>query len=147
MKTLLHWLSIALRLAFGALFVFSGLNDLLHFWQPPAPTTTSSQLFLQGLGASGFVMPMLGVIYIASGLCLLANRYVALALIVLSAPVVVIFCYHALSEAKPLGPGLLVLAVHLILSWQQRATFAPLLQASTPDRRTAAMDRQSAPAL
>lgn len=132
MTTFLTWLLIALRLAFGALFVFSGVNDFLHVWQPPAPTTPSAQLFMQGLGASGFVMPVLGVVFTVSGLCLLANRFVALALLMLAAPVVVIVGYHAVCEGHPLSLGLLVLVVHLVLSWQQRDAFAALLRPNGP---------------
>ncbi|WP_109125595.1 hypothetical protein [Dyella sp. C11] len=128
MKTPLIWLFAALRIAFGALFVFAGLNDLLHFWQPPAPTTSQSQLFLDGLVASGCIFPVLGVVFTISGLFLLANRFVALGLVMLAAPVVVIFSYHAVMEHHLAGPGLALLIVHLILSWQQRATFAVLLR-------------------
>ncbi|MBV8158442.1 MAG: hypothetical protein JO278_12330 [Dyella sp.] len=128
MKPVFHWLLIALRLAFGALFVFSGLNDLLHFWQPPAPVTPQSQVFMQGLAGSGYIFPTLGIVYTLSGLCLLANRFVALALVMLAAPVVVIFGYHAVMEDHLLGPGLAVLLIYLVLTWQQRATLSVLLR-------------------
>lgn len=132
MNAFFHWLLFALRLTFGAWFVFAGLNDLLHFWQPPAPMTPQSQVFMQGLAGSGYIFPTLGVVYTVSGLCLLANRFVALALVMLAAPVVVIFGYHALMEDHLMGPGLAVLLVYLALAWQQRATLAILLQPSSP---------------
>lgn len=132
MKTFFRWLLVALRLVFGAWFVFAGLNDLLHFWQPPAPMTPQSQVFMQGLAGSGYILPALGIVYTVSGLFLLANRFVALALVMLAAPVVVIFGYHAVMEDHLLGPGLAVLLVYLILAWQQRATFSVLLRPSTP---------------
>lgn len=132
MKPVIHGLLVALRLAFGALFVFSGLNDLLHFWQPPAPVTPQSQVFMQGLAGSGYIFPTLGVVYLSSGLFLLANRFAALALVMLAAPVVVIFGYHAVMEGHLLGPGLVVLLIYLVLAWQQRATLAVLLRASSP---------------
>ena len=125
----LHWLSIGLRLAFGALFLFSGSNDLLHFWQPPAPTTPQSQVFMQGLIDSGYMLPLQGVVFSLSGLALLANRYVALALVALGAPVAVIFGYHAIMQSHWAGPGLAVLLAYLALAWQQRTTLAVLFQA------------------
>lgn len=129
MQAIFYWLMVVLRLAFGALFVFSGLNDLLHFWQPPAPATPASLAFMQGLVASGYVIPVLGVVYLASGIALLINRYVALALVMLAGPTVVIFGYHAVMEHHPLGPGLALLVVHLLLAWQQRETLGALLRA------------------
>lgn len=103
MKPVFHWLLITLRLIFGAWFVFAGLNDLLHFWQPPAPVTPQSQVFMQGLAGSGYIFPALDVVYTVSGLFLLTHRCVALALAMLAAPVVVIFGYHAVMEDHLLG--------------------------------------------
>ena len=128
MKAFFHGLLFALRLIFGALFVFAGLNDLLHFWQPPAPVTPQSQAFMQGLAGSGYIFPVLGVLYTVSGLFLLANRFAALALVMLAAPIVVIFGYHAVMEGHLLGPGFVVLLVYLALVWQQRATLGVLLR-------------------
>ncbi len=128
MKALAHWLLVVLRLLFGALFVFAGTNDLLHYWQPPAPTTPQSQIFMEGLVGSGYVLPLLGAVFTLSGLALLSNRFVALALVMLAAPTAIIFGYHAVMERELVGPGLVVLIVHLILAWQQRATLGVLFR-------------------
>lgn len=127
MKTLYSWLMVLLRLIFGGWFVFAGLNDLLHFWQPPAPITAQSQIFMQGLVGSEFILPVLGVIYLLCGLAVLANRFVPLALVMLAAPTVVIVGYHAVMEHHLLGPGLILLIVYLLLAWQQRDTLSVLL--------------------
>jgi uncharacterized membrane protein YphA (DoxX/SURF4 family) len=128
MPKVLSPLLIVLRLALGALFLFSGLNDLLHFWQPPAPTTPEAEAFMHGLVASGFMLPLQGVVFAASGLALLSGRYVALALAALAAPVVVIFGYHAFMQGHWASPGLAVLAVYLVLVWQQRTTLGVLFR-------------------
>lgn len=96
----LHWLAIGLRLALGALFLFSGADELLHFWPPPAPATPQSQVFMHGLVGSGYMFPPQGAAFSLSGLALLANGYVALALVVLAAPVAVIFGYHAIMQNR-----------------------------------------------
>lgn len=139
MQAMFNGLMVVLRLVFGAWFVFSGLNDLLHFWQPPAPTTPQAQAFMEGLVASGYVFPVLGVVYLACGIAVLTNRFVALALVMLAAPTVVIFGYHAVMEHHLLSPGLVLLAVHLLLAWQQRETLGVLLNA----RPLSARDVQS----
>lgn len=123
-----QWPLIVLRVAFGALFALSGLNDLFHFWQPPAPTTPQSQIFMQSLQGSGHLLPLQGTVYTLSGLTLIANRFVPLALVVLAAPTAIIVGYHAVMEHHPLGPSLIVLAAHLMLAWQQRKTLAVLFQ-------------------
>jgi len=64
----------------------------------------------------------------AVGLALLANRFTALALIVLAPITVQIVAFHAIApEGMPLA--LLVTALHLGLAWNQRAIFSPLLAA------------------
>ncbi|SFS04621.1 DoxX protein [Dyella sp. OK004] len=128
MHPVFQWSLIVLRVAFGTLFVFSGLNDFFHFWQPPAPTTPQSQIFMQGLQGSGYLIPLQGAVYTLSGLALIANRFVPLALVVLAAPTAVIVGYHAVMECHPLGPSLIVLATHLLLAWQQRKTLSVLFQ-------------------
>ncbi|WP_165488619.1 MULTISPECIES: DoxX family membrane protein [Dyella] len=143
MQAMFYWLMVVLRLAFGALFVFSGLNDLLHFWQPPAPVTPQTQALMQGLVGSGFILPVLGVVYLIGGLTVLFNRFAALGLVILAAPTVVIFSYHA-TEHHLLGPGLAVLIVHLLLAWQRRDAYVDLFQANPARRRAAQSGRISA---
>lgn len=126
----LHRYSVAvLRTVFGAFFTFSGLNHIFGFWQPPAPHTAAGRTFLAGLEASGFVMPLIGVLFVYAGVALLAARLVPLALLLLAAPVVVIFGYHFVTEGETLGPHLPLLAIYLLLAWEERgawqAMFSP----------------------
>jgi len=122
-----HRYSVAvLRTAFGAFFTFSGLNHIFGFWQPPAPQTHAGKAFIAGLDASGFVVPLLGVIFVYAGVALMASRLVPLALLLLAAPVVAIFGYHFVSEGHLFGPHVIVLAVYLLLAWQERRTWRAL---------------------
>ncbi|HXO99660.1 MAG TPA: hypothetical protein VN813_04115 [Luteibacter sp.] len=128
--TRIHRYSVAvLRTVFGAFFTFSGLNHIFAFWQPPAPHTTAGRAFIAGLEASGFVMPLIGVIFVYAGVALMAARLVPLALLMLAAPVVVIFGYHFVTEGHTLGPHLLVLAIYLLLAWQERNAWRALFTA------------------
>lgn len=86
---------------------------------------------MQGLAGSGYIFPSLGVVCTVSGLFLLTHRCVALALVMLPAPVVV-FGYRAVMEDHLSGPGFAAQLIYFVLAWQQRATLAALLQPSTP---------------
>jgi uncharacterized membrane protein YphA (DoxX/SURF4 family) len=121
-----------LRVAFGALFAFSGANDLLHFWQPPVPTTTASQAFIGGLAASGFILPVLGVVFLLAGVALILNRCSAAALVALAAPVVAIFGYHAFAEGHVFSIGTIVLAAYLLLIWDSRTQWRGLFATRAP---------------
>ena len=126
----LHRYSVAvLRTVFGAFFVFSGLNHIFAFWQPPAPHTAAGRTFIAGLEASGFVEPLLGVIFVYAGVALMAARLVPLALLLLAAPVVVIFGYGFVTEGQTLGPHVLVLAIYLLLAWDERRAWHAMFTA------------------
>ncbi|MGE7139087.1 hypothetical protein ACQKIE_15790 [Luteibacter sp. NPDC031894] len=126
----LHRFSVAvLRTAFGAFFTFSGLNHIFGFWQPPAPHTAAGRAFMAGLEASGFVMPLIGVVFVYAGVALMAARLVPLALLLLAAPVVVIFGYHFVTEGHTIGPHLAVLAIYLLLAWDERGAWRAMFAA------------------
>ena len=118
-----------LRTVFGAFFVFSGLNHIFAFWQPPAPHIAAARAFIAGLDGSGFIMPLLGVLFTYAGVALIAHRMAALALLLLAAPVVVIFGYHFVTEGEAFGPHVFVLGIYLWLAWEERATWATLFAA------------------
>lgn len=128
---------VVLRTIFGAFFTFSGLNHIFAFWQPPAPHTAAGRAFIAGLEASGFVMPLIGVVFVYAGVALMAARLVPLALLLLAAPVVVIFGYHFVTEGQAFGPHVLVLAIYLLLAWQERHAWRALFTAGrkTPETR------------
>jgi uncharacterized membrane protein YphA (DoxX/SURF4 family) len=136
MSTTYRWTIHVLRTLLGALFAFSGFNHFAHVWQPPAPVAEAARAFMQGLGASGFVLPVISVIFLVAGLLLLANRWVPFALLLLAAPVVAIFGYHAVSEREGFGIHWIVLAVYLVLAWDRRAAFAPLFAGPARKGRT-----------
>jgi hypothetical protein len=121
---------VVLRTIFGAFFTFSGLNHIFAFWQPPAPHTSAGRAFIAGLHASGFVMPLIGVLFVYAGVALIAARLVPLALLLLAAPVVVIFAYHFVTEGQSFGPHLVVLAIYLLLAWQERGAWRAMFGAA-----------------
>lgn len=126
----LHRYSVAvLRTVFGTLFAFSGLNHIFAFWQPPAPHTAAGRAFMAGLEASGFVEPLLGVLFVYAGVALMAARLVPLALLLLAAPIVVIFGYHFVTEGRTLGPHLPLLAIYLLLAWEERGAWRAMFAA------------------
>ena len=114
------------RLLLGLIFVVFGLNYFLNFLPVP-PVEGAAATFMGGLAATGYFFPMMKSIEIAVGLALLANRYVALALVVLAPITVNIAAYHIIDPAGiPLA--LLVVVLHLTVAWNRRAAYAPLLK-------------------
>lgn len=116
------------RFALGALFFVFGLNGFLQFLPQPAPSGLAA-VFLGGLGASGYMFPLIKGVEVAAGLLLLAGRYVPLALLLLAPIVVNILAFHAFLAPAGMAIPLVTTALGLYLAYAERAVFAPLFQA------------------
>lgn len=132
------WATLAVRVLFGGLFVFSGLNKLVGFMpMPPMPAPAAA--FLGALVATGYMLPLIGLVEVVFGALVIAGRFVPLALTVLAPLVVNIAFFHVL-----LAPGLPVViflvAAEAFLAWQYRAAFEGLLLMAPP--APARADRQ-----
>src|SRR5258706_7118874 len=123
----------AARLLLGAIFTVFGLNGFLHFIPQPPPAGLVA-VFVGGLGASGYCFPLLKGTEVLSGLLLLGNRFVPLALTVLAPVVVNIVAFHAFLAPSGIVLPLFITALGLYLAYTERAIFAPLLQARSNEQ-------------
>ena len=122
----------AARLLLGAIFAVFGLNGFLHFIPQPPPTGLAA-VFLGGLGASGYFFPLLKGTELLTGLLLLSNRFVPLALTILAPVVVNIVAFHAFLAPSGVALPLVITAIGLYLAYTERAIFAPFFQARSTE--------------
>jgi hypothetical protein len=136
----------AARLLLGATFTLFGLNGFLHFLPMPELSGPSAA-FMTGLGATGYMFPLIKGTEVLTGVLLLTNRFVPLALTILAPVVINIVAFHAFL-APGLGLPLVLLALGIYLAYTERAAFAPLLRARSdePVRRRAQSSTASAAA-
>lgn len=125
-------LKTAARLLLGAAFTVFGLNGFLHFLPMPAPTGLPA-VFLGGLVSTGYMLPLIKGTEVVTGLLLLSNRFVPLALTVLAPVVVNIVAFHAFLAPAGLGLPLVLAALGTYLAYTERAVFAPVLQARSSE--------------
>jgi hypothetical protein len=120
----------------GTIFVVFGLNAFLNFipTPPPAPNTVA---FMTGLASTGYFFPLLKATEIGSGLLLLSNRYVPLALVLLSPVIVNIAAFHWVVDPSGLAMALLLLLLQSYLGWAYRGAFRGVLAARTEPTRAA----------
>lgn len=95
------------------LLVF-GSNKFLSFMDMP-PMPEEAQAYLGALASTGVLFPLLGIIYILTAIALIADRFAALMLLILSPVAVNILLFHATLAPSAIGPGI-VLTVLLILT-------------------------------
>ena len=128
MSLVLKWGPRVARVVLGLIFVVFGLNYFLGFLGPMPPPPVRAAPFLMGLVSAGYVFPIIKTIEVASGLALLGNRFVPLALTLLAPIIVNIAAVHVVLQ--PMYPmAVILLSLEIYLAWTYRRAFAPMLQA------------------
>ena len=121
-----------LRFVFGLHFLLNGLNFFLHFFVIPLPHDPVAVNFVKALADTGIVFTAVKVIEVSTGVALLANRFVPLALVV-ALPVAVnvffvdVFLVRTWFGGYVLGGGTLLLNVALLFAYLRY--YRPMLSA------------------
>jgi len=123
-------MSTIARLLLGSAFVLFAANYFVPFLPQPAPPPPDAMSFVGAFVASGF-LTFVKVIELATGLLLISNRFVPLALALLAPILVGITAFHILLEPAGLPVPVALVALELVLAWSYRAAFAPMLHVRT----------------
>lgn len=123
------------RILLGLPLVVFGTNAFLNFIPPPPPDAMPAEAmaFSAALIATGYMMPLIGVTQIVVGLALLANRFAALALVVLTPFLVNALAFHLVLEQSGLPVVAVFIALTAYLAWVHRAAYRPILRARLTD--------------
>ncbi|HEY0968082.1 MAG TPA: DoxX family protein [Opitutaceae bacterium] len=125
-----RWAPTIVRFLLGLPLALFGLNGFLNFIpQPETPLPERAVAFATALMESGYMMPLIGLTQLVVGLCLVFNRFVPLALVLLAPFLVNSLAFHVFLEPSGLPPACVFLALHLYLAWVYRAAYRPLLTA------------------
>ena len=118
------------RFLLGLIFLIFGLNGFLHFIPMPPPSGVAGQFF-GALFVSNYLVPIFAL-QLISGVLLLVNRFVPLALTVLASIIVNILLFHLHMAPGGLPLALLVTALWLLVFLSVRSAFEGLFQARVP---------------
>lgn len=130
----MKYVIIAARVLLGLAFLFFGPNILLHFMKMPPPPGDAGSFAT--ILAQHHWMNFVGVIQVISGLLLLVNRFVPLALTLLAPVLVNILLFHLLLLGSTrIAPGLVCSLLELFLLFVYRRNFYPLF-AMNPEAAT-----------
>ena len=110
------------RILLGLVFVVFGLNKFVTFIPAPMPTGLAGQ-FAGALVISHYWL-VIGAIEVATGILLLINQYVPLALTLNGAIVVNIFLFSAFFQPSGLPIAVIVVILWLIIYKSVRPAFA-----------------------
>ena len=118
----------AARITLGLIFAVFGLNGFVGFIPHPPHAGGAGEL-IGALASSGYMFPLVKAVELATGILLLAGRYVPLALTVLAPVVVNIVAFHLFLEPATIAVPLVALALGIYLAWTERRAFASLFVA------------------
>jgi hypothetical protein len=125
-----RYLPVIARFLMGVPLVVFGLNGFLNFIpQPSTPMAPGAAAFAGALMASGYMMKLIGLTQIITGVLLVTNRYVPLALALFAPFIVNSIAFHVFLEHTGLPMAAIFLALEVYLAWIYRQAFASMLQA------------------
>jgi len=128
------------RFLLALIFTIFGLNGFLHFIRMPPPGGVAGQFF-GALFISNYLVPVFAL-QLISGVLLLVNRFVPLALTILAAIIVNILLFHVLMNPAGLGLALLVAILWGVVFASVRSAFAGIFQERV-DMKTAPVRERS----
>lgn len=115
------------RIFLGLVLVVFGANKFLHFIPMDTPDlNTAAGQFMNSLGATGYIFPVVGVLEVIIGALLLLKKWIAFALILLAPISINILLFHLFLDIPGLSIALLILVFNSILIFKHWQQYKPL---------------------
>lgn len=114
-----------MRLLLGAILLVFGINKFVQFIPAPELPENASA-FITSLTATGYVIPVVGVLEILIGILLLTNKWVGFALVILAPISVNILLFHLFLDIPGISGALLVAVFNAILMYKMWPKYKPL---------------------
>ena len=133
--------SLIARYLLGFIFLVFGLNGFLNFIPMPPPTGLAGQ-FMGAIFASHF-FAVIFLLQIVSGVLLLINRFVPLALTLIAPVIFNIVCFHVFMAPAGLPLAILVTILWFLVFARVRFAFAGILQQRLPEQPSAEREAYS----
>ncbi len=116
------------RILLGLIFVFFGMNIFLQFLPAPPMPPGAMKDFSGALFATHYIH-VVGFFQVLTGVLLLVNRFVPLALTLLAPVIFNIILTHVLMAPSGIPMALIVTVLWFIVFWRVRSSFQGLFEA------------------
>jgi len=120
-------LTVVVRIILAIVLIFFGLNGFFQWMTPPLGPEAAMN-FLGAMFATGYMFIVINILFLISGLLLLFNRYVPLALVLLTPITVNILLFHFFLDfaGGTFGYVLALLNIYMLhVHWD---SFRPLMK-------------------
>lgn len=119
--------NLIIRILFGLMLVIFGLNKFLQFMpMPPMPEAAGE--FMGALVKSGYLMIVVAIVEIITGVLLLANKYQSLALIVVFPVILNAFLFHLFLDLPGIGGAAMAISMNIFLLYANKESYYNLLK-------------------
>ena len=115
------------RYVLGLAMLVFGANKFLHF-MPNPELPAEAGAFMGALDGSGYIFPILGIVYIIAGLCLVLNKAVPFALILLVPVSINIVAFHLVYAPSGILFAAVVAVLNLLLIYANWDRFKSLFE-------------------
>jgi putative oxidoreductase len=114
-----------IRYLLAIILIIIGLNKFFKFIPMPDMPDDASE-FMGSLKATGYILPVLGVVEIFIGLLLLFNKWIAFAVLALVPISVNVLLYHLFLDIPTIGIAALVAVINFTLIYKLWPKYKPL---------------------
>ncbi len=114
-----------IRILLGIALLIFGANKFLHFIPMESPSGAAGD-FLNSLGTSGYIFPVVGVLEVVIGLLLLLKKWIPFALVLLAPISINILLFHMFLDIPGISIALLITILNGILIYKNWSSFKPL---------------------
>ncbi len=119
---------IIVRILLGALYVFSSIVVLFHL-MPQPEQTGAAKTFMDGMVATGYLLPLIKITELLCGLALVIGRFVSLATVVIFPISLNILLFHIFVVPEGVAVGVFIVLANLFIAYAYREKYKPMLEA------------------
>ncbi|MBI9034483.1 MAG: DoxX family membrane protein [Bacteroidales bacterium] len=119
---------LILKILAGIMLIIFGANKLFPFMPSPEMEGMAAE-FMKALNDSGYLMQLVGLVEILTGLAMITNKFLPLMLVVMAPVSVNMLAFHLFMEPASTGPAAFIFLVNFYLIYINRAEYDALLKA------------------
>ena len=114
-----------LKIVLGLVLLVFGINKFFNFIPMPELPTQATD-FMASLGATGYVLPVVGTLEAIVGLLLIFNKWVPFALLLLAPISANILLFHLFLDLPGIAIALVIAVLNAILVVKYWKSYSPL---------------------
>lgn len=114
-----------LKIVLGLVLLVFGLNKFIGFIPMPELPAQAAD-FMTSLGATGYVLPVVGALEVIVGILLIFNKWVPFALLLLAPISANIILFHLFLDLPGIAVALVIALLNVILIGKYWKSYTPL---------------------